>query len=443
MVVSVQDPILIKIDADIEGARRKLVQLKKEFKEVSSSRASAEARSRFNPRDIKIRVPEDHPRSRRELPPRPSLRDGLGALAHEGATAFRIGDAFAKAMTRTFPVISGPFLAMDLAYRGVSKSRSTTLGPVLDRFQEDLNELKNLQTLSPGGMELGRLNPEGIKKNADALRNSINDAVVGVEEALKKSAQGIQALRRPNEGAIPDSLIGRVNVAEFEALRDALGDISEVVKDPKLQQQIENVLKRQEFIFRTGREPGRARPDGLGRALPDERIDPRPLKSSFLDLGGGAGLDRLDRELTDAGSRVEDLSTGFGELTQAAGGLEAQGGALAELLGRTNVLFGEQSGLLGELGVQLPELGREFTTLLERTSQEAGTLNDVVEEVGRSFLDAFEGAIQRGESLSGVLKGLALDVARLAAQRGANTRRSVAASAPPADARPPALAMAA
>ena len=63
---------------------------------------------------------------------------------------------------------------------------------------------------------------------------------------------------------------------------------------------------------------------------------------------------------------------------------------------------------------------RDFTTLLERTSQEAGTLDDVVGVLGQGFIDAFEGAIQRGESFSDVLKGLALDMARLAAQRGAD-----------------------
>ncbi len=59
--------------------------------------------------------------------------------------------------------------------------------------------------------------------------------------------------------------------------------------------------------------------------------------------------------------------------------------------------------------------------------------------LGQSFLDAFEGAIERGESFSDVLKGLALDLARLAAQRGANALAPPA----PANAPPPALAMAA
>ena len=60
-------------------------------------------------------------------------------------------------------------------------------------------------------------------------------------------------------------------------------------------------------------------------------------------------------------------------------------------------------------------------------------------------MDAFEGAIQRGDSFSDVLKGLALDLARLAAQRGGETRRGGAALAPPApaNAEAPALAMAA
>ena len=41
--------------------------------------------------------------------------------------------------------------------------------------------------------------------------------------------------------------------------------------------------------------------------------------------------------------------------------------------------------------------------------------------LGASLLDAFEGATRRGESLSDVLKGLALDLARLAAERGADS----------------------
>ncbi len=162
--------------------------------------------------------------------------------------------------------------------------------------------------------------------------------------------------------------------------------------------------------------PGRMNFDGTEgevRLLPAS-FD--PADSPF----GGAGLDGLNRELADAGWRVQDLSAGFGELSQAAGGFEAQGGALAELVGRTNTLFGEQSGLLGELVAQVPQLGGALTSMLERTSQEAGTLNQVVDAVGQSFLNAFEGAIARGESLGDVLKGLIVDLAEIALRAAGN-----------------------
>ena len=141
-----------------------------------------------------------------------------------------------------------------------------------------------------------------------------------------------------------------------------------------------------------------------------------PAGSAF----GGAGRDGFDRGLADTGSRVEDLSTGFMKLTQAAGGFETQGGSLAELLARTNLLFGEQSELLGQLTAQAPVLGGELAALFEEGSQEGRVFAEVTDAVGASLLDAFEGAIQRGESLSDVLKGLALDMAEIALKAAGN-----------------------
>ncbi len=129
-------------------------------------------------------------------------------------------------------------------------------------------------------------------------------------------------------------------------------------------------------------------------------------------------FDRGEESLKLLVERLDEAATGFGELSQAAGGFETQGGSLTELLGRTNLLFGEQSELLDALRAQLPELGREVTALFEEGAQEGRAFARVAEEVGASLLDAFEGAIERGESLSDVLKGLALDLARLAAERG-------------------------
>ncbi len=135
---------------------------------------------------------------------------------------------------------------------------------------------------------------------------------------------------------------------------------------------------------------------------------------------GGAGLDGLDRGLADAGGRVQDLSAGFMELTQAASGFEAQGGSLVELLVRSNALLGEQSGLLGQLSAQAPVLGGELAALFEQGAEAGRVFGQVADAVGASLLDAFEGAIERGESLSDVLKGLALDMAEIALKAAGN-----------------------
>ncbi len=115
------------------------------------------------------------------------------------------------------------------------------------------------------------------------------------------------------------------------------------------------------------------------------------------------------------------LREGWGrELTQAAGGFEVQGGSLAELLTRSNALFGEQSGLLGQLSAQAPVLGGELAALFEDGAEAGRVFAEVTDAVGASLLNAFEGAIERGESLSDVLKGLALDMAEIALKAAGN-----------------------
>ncbi len=67
----------------------------------------------------------------------------------------------------------------------------------------------------------------------------------------------------------------------------------------------------------------------------------------------------------------------------------------------------------------------------QRQAEAGSGLERSFRDAGRAVESAFEGAIQRGESLSDVLKSLALDPARLAAERGGEARRSAAALAPP------------
>ncbi len=87
----------------------------------------------------------------------------------------------------------------------------------------------------------------------------------------------------------------------------------------------------------------------------------------------------------------------------------------------------------------MPELGRAFATLFEAGAEDGRAFAQVADEVGASLVDAFEGAIRRGESFGDVLKGLALDMARLAAKRGSPALPPPA----PTNAPPPVLAMAA
>ena len=462
----VSDPIVIKIDADIEDARRKLAQFEKEaersagkiqrsFLRTSAAAGQGSAQGRAGSRSLA------------SVPTRPdpgnNIRITTSRLTGEKNEAFKAhlaaaGLGAAASVTAGVPLpgarpaagVLGVGAGLVELWAQLTErtdeqtTRVFTLNEALDTFdQNQTNANKTVEQGNRGLLDSGDAlidTTELLKQYNDALGE--NRAIIGgIVTARATFDRQISDLKRSNDGVLGNAPRAQDALRNLQATEKALRDIAAIVKDPATQEFLR--------LFRQG--------DGLGQPLTDERIDPRPLKSGFFDLGGGAsprrrqlaglgisdaggfgggsfthaasGGDLLFQELRfDRGEeslklmveRLEEASTGFGELTQAASGFEAQGGALATLLGRTNVLFGEQSGLLGELGVQLPELGREFTTLLERTSQEAGTLNDVVEEVGRSFLDAFEGAIQRGESLSGVLKGLALDLAEIALKSAGN-----------------------
>ena len=62
----------------------------------------------------------------------------------------------------------------------------------------------------------------------------------------------------------------------------------------------------------------------------------------------------------------------------------------------------------------MPELGHSLIEVFDSGTVGAENLDRAVAAVGKRFLDAFEGAILRGESLGPVLKSLARDLANLA-----------------------------
>ncbi len=64
----------------------------------------------------------------------------------------------------------------------------------------------------------------------------------------------------------------------------------------------------------------------------------------------------------------------------------------------------------------LPDIGRQLIEVFDSGAEGAERLDGAVAAVGARFLDAFEGAIVRGESLGAVIQGLAGDLAQLALQ---------------------------
>ncbi len=79
----------------------------------------------------------------------------------------------------------------------------------------------------------------------------------------------------------------------------------------------------------------------------------------------------------------------------------------------------------------MPELGHSLIEFIDVGTAGAARLESAVAALGERFLDAFEGAILRGESLGPVLKSLARDLANLALQQakvgGGFDRRAIAA----------------
>jgi hypothetical protein len=310
-------------------------------------------------------------------------------------------------------------LGLDLISAGLPQPETSNLKDVVEQFRVDVGDLEALVNLSP---EKRERESEQFMRDVEKLQRSINDAVVSLEEALLERARGLESLRRPNEGGIPDSAIGRVNVEEFHALADALKNISQTVKDPKLQQQIEDLLKRQEFFLRSGGAPSApffgegGEPQAGGRVMPLSRGPTSVFGGGSGDdvLLGGAGSDTLALPLQQLAGKAEVAALAFDKLNRQGKQFEALAGSLAGGLADTNILFGSQAERLQAMGALLPDIGRQLIDVFTSGTVGAEKLDGAVQAVGNSFLDAFEGAISRGESLSDVFKGLALDLANLA-----------------------------
>jgi hypothetical protein len=278
---------------------------------------------------------------------------------------------------------------------GGDSQKSRTLDEVIKRLDEIIAQEKqskeNLQNVT--GLEPKR-SLEEIQKSIDAL-TAQRDAL------LEQQRQAQEAAAARTQEFL------RTFTELSDCLRQLCARIDELAPAPS-----------------GAAGEGGVRPDGVGfdphASMGGGQVIPASFDPAASPLGGGAGPSGLDRELADTGWQVDDLTAGFMDLTQAAGGFEAQGGALVAFLTQSNALLGEQSGLLGQLSAQAPVLGGELATMFEEGSEAGRVFAEVADAVGASLLDAFEGAIARGESLSDVLKGLALDMAEIALKAAGN-----------------------
>ncbi|MCH8809955.1 MAG: phage tail tape measure protein, partial [Proteobacteria bacterium] len=131
-------------------------------------------------------------------------------------------------------------------------------------------------------------------------------------------------------------------------------------------------------------------------------------------LFGGAGSDAVGVSLSRLGGNAEAAAQAFAKLAEQGKRFEALTGPLAKGLAENNALFVSQADRLRGLGVLLPDIGRQLIDVFDSGTVGAERLDKAVQAVGKRFLDAFEGAIRRGESLGDVLKSLARDLADLA-----------------------------
>jgi hypothetical protein len=142
-----------------------------------------------------------------------------------------------------------------------------------------------------------------------------------------------------------------------------------------------------------------------------------PRDHQVVSAGGPTvypGSDPAERSLQRLDESLGKSAQGYNVLTEALKRFVDRGGSLTALVAATNSGLEGQSTLLGILRKQAPELGQSLTGLFAETTEGAESLDRAVAAMGERFLDAFEGAIVRGESLGDVLKSLGRDLANLA-----------------------------
>ncbi len=315
-------------------------------------------------------------------------------------------------------------------------SRVLTLNEALDAYDNNLKTIARKANAAANG---GVLDIDGFIKDLDPLIDAQNAArfeneaiIAGIADAQKRLTTTWNLIKDFAGISVSPARAQEV-VDGLHAIEGALTAISKVTNDPEV---LKELSRLQEFLARSASEAPSAplapylddfgvprtdprvmpRRDILGRPLTDDNIRPLSLGGGSGDdvLFGGAGSDRLRDTLRELGVTTDDTQGSFTELNDEMERYRAVAGTLVTGLADTNFLFGSQADRLRGLGVLLPDIGRQLVDVFDSGTVGAERLDAAVQAVGDRFLDAFEGAIRRGESLGDVLKSLGRDLANLA-----------------------------
>ena len=272
-----------------------------------------------------------------------------------------------------------------------------TISEALDAYKENLRikESKAKEADKSAVDENRNIRDRRPLIDAQKAATFENQAIIaGLADAWERLAT-IWNLIKDFTGISVDPARAQEVLDGLQAIRDALAEISNMTNDSEATKQLSQI---REFLARSApTAPSAPTIDGLGRPLTDDNISPRFLGSTSR-LGGNAG----------------DATRRFIELNAEVERLEALTGPLATGLAETNTQLGSQAERLRGLGALLPDIARQLVDVFDSGTLGAERLDSAVRAVGDRFLDAFEGAIRRGESLGDVLKSLARDLANLA-----------------------------
>ena len=327
-------------------------------------------------------------------------------------------------------------LANHLGQQDETVSRTFTISQALETFRKNFDDFRGAaREFKKGSVAKDGTIRGSILEKVQFDASSENEAIIaGIADAQKRLTTTWNLIKDFAGISVSPARAQEV-VDGLHAIEGALTAISKVTNDPEV---LKELSRLQEFLARSASEAPSAplapylddfgvprtdprvmpRRDILGRPLTDDNIRPLSLGGGSGDdvLFGGAGSDAAGGSLSRLGGNAEAAAQSIGKLTQQGKQFEALAGAMADRVAETNVQLGGQADLLTAVGGLLPDIGRQLIEVFDSGTEGAEDLDRAVAAVGKRFLDAFEGAIRRGESLGDVLKSLARDLAELALQ---------------------------